>query len=512
MARPAGIPGGAQTVMNPLHLIFLIVASHLAIVLFIGWYSWKSSKPTPEDYFMGSRAFGTLALIVSIYATNMTAFYMIGIPGMAYHKGIGLYGYVAFGTAILTPALYYIVGYRAWLLGKRFGFMTQPEIYGNRWNSDAVAIVFFVLLLVFTIPYLCVSVIGGGLAIQAITQGAVPYALGSFLIVAAVAGYVTAGGMRSTAWVNLYQGFLFMIVGIVSFILLGKELGGFPAITAKALLAKEELFMRAGNFTPREWFSFFFLSPLAVIVFPHVFMKLLIGKGVASLKRLTFWYPLIVLLTWPPVIYIGIWGAAVNPGLVGKASDAILPWMFAQYLPVWLSGIALAGILAALMSSIDAMFLSLSTMLTRDIVARFWAGSLKGREVFLGRALVLMLSVLILILSWWRPSSIFVIATFAFSGYIVAAPAMIGGLIWKRANRYGALASIIIPSILVPIYQFTPYLKWSTFGFLYNIPILFLSTLLFIVVSLLTPPPDHQHTSYFFSVLDEAYARPKKTA
>lgn len=512
MARSTGIPGGAQTVMSPLHLIFLIVAGHLAIVLFIGWYSWRSSKPTPEDYFMGSRAFGTLALIISIYATNMTAFYMIGIPGMAYHKGIGLYGYVAFGTAILTPALYYVVGYRAWLLGKRFGFMTQPEIYGNRWNSDAVAIVFFILLLVFTIPYLCISVIGGGLAIQAITQGAVPYALGSFLIVAAVAAYVTSGGMRSTAWVNLYQGFLFMIVGVVSFILLGKELGGFPAITEKALLAKAELFMRAGNFTPREWFSFFFLSPLAVIVFPHVFMKLLIGKRVASLKRLTFWYPIIVLLTWPPVIYIGIWGAAVNPGLVGKASDTILPWMFAQYLPVWLSGIALAGILAALMSSIDAMFLSLSTMLTRDIVARFWAGSLKGREVFLGRALVLILSVLILILSWWRPSSIFVIATFAFSGYIVAAPAMIGGLIWKRANRYGALASIIIPSILVPIYQFTPYLKWSTFGFLYNIPILFLSTLLFIVVSLLTPAPDHQHTSQFFSILDEAYARPKKTA
>ena len=107
--------------MGPLFLILGVVFLHFAIVLFIGWHSWKASKPTPEDYFMGSRTFGTLALVVSIYATNMTAFYMIGIPGMAYHKGIGLYGFVAFGTAILTAGLYYLVGYRAWLLGKKKG-------------------------------------------------------------------------------------------------------------------------------------------------------------------------------------------------------------------------------------------------------------------------------------------------------------------------------------------------------------------------------------------------------
>ncbi len=445
--------------MGALFLILGVVFLHFAIVLFIGWYSWKASKPTPEDFFMGSRTFGTLALVVSIYATNMTAFYMIGIPGMAYHKGIGLYGYVAFGTAILTAGLYYLVGYRAWLLGKKRGFMTQPEFYGKRWDSQAVSVVFFILLLAFTIPYLCVSVIGGGLAIHLITKGAVSYEAGAFLIIAVVAAYVTAGGMRGTAWVNVYQGFVFMIVGVASFVLLGEHFGGFSEITGRVLIAKAQLFMRAGNFTPREWFSYLLISPLAVIVFPHVFMKLLIGRRVAGLKRLTFWYPIIVLLTWPPVIYIGLWGTILNPGLLGKASDAILPWMFAQYLPAWLSGIALAGILEALTSSIDAMFLSLSTMLTRDILGQFAPSFIKGREVSMGRIFVILLSILVFILSVLRPSSIFVIATFAFSGYVVAAPTMIGGLIWKRATKYGALASLIVPSILVPVYQFTPLLN-----------------------------------------------------
>jgi len=263
--------------------------------------------------------------------------------------------------------------------------------------------------------------------------------------------------------------------------------------------------MRAGNFTPREWFSYLLVSPLAVIVFPQVFMKLLIGKTVVNLKRLTFWYPVMVLLTWPPVIYIGIWGAVLNPGLSGKASDTILPWMFAQYLPAWLSGIALAGILAALMSSIDAMFLSLSTMLTRDILLEFCPERVKEREVLIGRIFILLLCGLVLLLSFSRPSSIFMIATFAFSGYIVAVPAMIGGLIWKRANKFGALASLIIPSLFVPIYQFTPLLNWSCFGFLYNIPVLALSVILFIGVSLLTPPPDRGQTDEYFLPLDQVY-------
>ena len=144
-------------------------------------------------------------------------------------------------------------------------------------------------------------------------------------------------------------------------------------------------------------------------------------------------------------------------------------------------------------------------MLTRDILGQFAPSFIKGREVSMGRIFVILLSILVFILSVLRPSSIFVIATFAFSGYVVAAPTMIGGLIWKRATKYGALASLIVPSILVPVYQFTPLLNWSTFGFLYNIPVLILSTGLFFVVSLLTPAPDKKHTDDYFHVLDQVY-------
>jgi SSS family solute:Na+ symporter len=486
-------------------LIFSVVILHFIIVLFIGFSSYRAGTSTPEDYFMGSRTFSTLTLIVSIYATNMTAFYMIGIPGMAYHKGIGVYGLVAFGTAIVTTALYYLVGYRAWLIGKAKGYMTQPEFYGKRWDSNAVSMVFFLLLTLFTVPYLAVSVMGGGLAVNLITRGTVSYGAGAFFIIAVVVAYVIAGGMRGTAWVNAYQGFLFMIVGVAAFIFLGQKFGGFSEITSRVLAEKPALLMRTGNFTPKEMFSYLLISPLAVIVFPHVFMKLLIAKQAVGMKRLSFWYPIIVFLSWPPVIFVGIWGALLYPGLAGKASDKILPLMFGQHLPALFSGLALAGILAALTSSVDAMFLAISTMFTRDVLVKYFPCSLEGKEVKTGRIFIVVLAIVVFIIALFRPSSIFTIATFAFTGYAVAAPAMIGGLMWKRANKYGAMASLVIPTLLVPVFEFTEMLKWCQFGFLYNVPILALSVSLLVTVSLLTPPPDRKATDDFFAVLDKVY-------
>jgi len=460
---------------------------------------------------MGSRMLGATVLIISVYAANMTAFYMIGIPGIAYHKGIGVYGLVAFGTALVTPALYYLVGYRAWLTARKNGYMTQPELYGKRWESDAVSTVFFLFLLVFTVPYCCISLIGGGVAIVMMTKGAVPYGAAVLSIISVVVIYVVIGGMRGTAWVNVYQGLFFMIVGVVVFFFLGTELGGISAMTGQAMAAKPALFVREGNFTLREWFSYLFLAPVAVIVFPHVFMKLLAGRSATGLKRLVVSYPLIVLATWPPVIFIGIWGAILHPGLTGKASDVILPWMVSNYLPVALTGVVLAGILAALMSSIDAMLLSLSTMFTRDIVKRWVPGIVKQREVTAGRVFMVLLSFVVALIALARPASVFAIATFAFSGYVIAAPMMLGGLIWKGATKYGALASLIVPALLLPVYQFTGMLSWSTFGFSCNIPLLALSVFLLVTVSLLTGKCSGTAPAGFFQPIEEVFGKGRNT-
>jgi solute:Na+ symporter, SSS family len=157
--------------------VLAIAGIYLVALLVIGWWSYRKTLPTPEDFFMAGRAFGPVVLIFAVYATNMTAFYMLGTPGNAYRQGIGTYGYIAFASALVIPAMFYLIGYRAWRVGKRYGYMTPSELLGARYESPAVALVLFVLLVFYTVPYIVTSVIGAGLALESLAKD--PVSLGS---------------------------------------------------------------------------------------------------------------------------------------------------------------------------------------------------------------------------------------------------------------------------------------------------------------------------------------------
>jgi SSS family solute:Na+ symporter len=90
--------------------VLAIAGIYLLALLVIGWWSYRKTLPTPEDFFMAGRAFGPVVLIFTVYATNMTAFYMLGTPGNAYRQGIGTYGYIAFASALVIPAMFYLIG------------------------------------------------------------------------------------------------------------------------------------------------------------------------------------------------------------------------------------------------------------------------------------------------------------------------------------------------------------------------------------------------------------------
>lgn len=264
------------------------------------------------------------------------------------------------------------------------------------------------------------------------------------------------------------------------------------------------MLQRTGNFDPKDWFSFLFIAPLAVIAFPHVFMRVLTGKSERSLKALTVVYPLLFLLTWPPVIYIGLWGSVVIPGLDARSSDAVLPMMIARFLPSVMLGLGLAAIWAAIMSTLDAMMLTLSTMLTRDLLGRFFPRYVreKGREVLLGRLFIIVIALLAFVGALLRPGTIYDIAKFAFTGYSLTVPAMLASFYWKRSTRWGILASLIIPNLLLPFYYFTPYLSWSTFGFLPVVPLMVLAIALLVLISFWTRPPSQQTIARFFAPFD----------
>src|SRR3982751_6273089 len=96
---------------------------YLAIVLYIGIFAFRKGKGTGEDFFLASRSVGPIVFFLSLFATNMTSFAIIGSPATPYTVGIGVFGLMASSSCFIIPFPLPVIGPRLWSLGKRFGHM-----------------------------------------------------------------------------------------------------------------------------------------------------------------------------------------------------------------------------------------------------------------------------------------------------------------------------------------------------------------------------------------------------
>ena len=154
-------------------MTLFVLTLYLAAVLSIGLFSHRLFRGTGEDYFVATRTIGPFVLLMSLFGTNMTAFSLLGASGEAYRVGIGVFGLMASSTAIVGPAVIFFVGTRLWATGKRLGLLTQVQYFRTRFESDALGLLFFVVLVALVIPYLLIGVMGGGLTLSQITGGQV---------------------------------------------------------------------------------------------------------------------------------------------------------------------------------------------------------------------------------------------------------------------------------------------------------------------------------------------------
>ena len=107
---------------------------------------------------------------MTLFGTNMTAFSILGASGEAYHRGIGVFALMASSSAIVVPCVFLFIGTRLWRLGKRFGYVTQVQYFRDRWESDGLGLLLFIVFVLLLIPYLLIGVMGGGGTLATLTE------------------------------------------------------------------------------------------------------------------------------------------------------------------------------------------------------------------------------------------------------------------------------------------------------------------------------------------------------
>jgi SSS family solute:Na+ symporter len=535
----------------------IVVFVYLAVVLYIGVFAFRKArgKEEAEDYFLASRSLGPVVFLLSLFGTNMTAFAILGSSGHAFSNGVVTFGLMASSSGLVIPLTLLFIGTRVWALGKKFGFMTPVQMFRDRWECGHIGTVITVVQTALLVPYIIIGVMGGGTTLNAISGGVVPYWVGGAVVAMVVMGYVFFGGMRGTAWVNTFQTILFMLFGSIAVIIIGSSMGGFKSAIAAlqaspataALLTRERV-------SPLYFFSYTFI-PLSSIAFPHIAIFCLTARKMSQFKKTVILYPLCILAVWLPCVFLGVVANRVtdSPEIRHKiearrtlatqgkslapeqrdelreeaAGDDVLLILLKRYAPLWLAGILGAGIMAAVMAS-DSQILALSTMFAEDIFAYYGGRRRYGEraQVQTGRVFVIILTLIAYAIALRAPESIFELAIqYAFSGFAALAPLLVAALFWRRSTKWGALASTVwtaLAVVAVAVFQHrvpapapggsvvaatlggwealarTPG-GTAIFGFMPVVPMVVVSALLMILVSLATKRPHEETLKRYFS-------------
>ena len=486
-------------------IVTLVIFAYLAIVLIVGTVSHKFFRGTGEDYFVASRTIGPFVLLMSLFGTNMTSFSILGASGEAYHRGIGVFALMASSTALVAPCVFFFVGTRLWAIGKRHGYFTQVQYFRQRWSSEGLGLLLFVVIVALIIPYLLIGVMGGGITLHQITGGQIPEWLGGLVVCAVVFGYVCFGGVRGTAWANTFQTLVFMTLGGATFFIIVHKMGGLSATLGKVA---PDLLVLGTHIKPLELLTYTCI-PLSVGMFPHIFMHWLTAESARTFRYPVMWYPICVAIVWIPSVLLGILGSVDVPGLRGAEANSVLVQMIERHAPGVLAGLLGAGVFAAIMSSLDSQSLSIGSMFTHDIVGHYrfrsdsrQDGMSEKGQVLVGRLFVFGILCLTYLLSLVLNRSIFKLAVWSFTGFASLFPIVIAALFWKRSTKYGAFASTISVVVLW-IYFFiqgwqAPGYTVGGSGIMPVAVILIVSVVVMIIGSLISKPPDPTVIQKFF--------------
>jgi solute:Na+ symporter, SSS family len=534
----------------------IVVFIYLAIVLYIGIFAFRRAKgkEKAEDYFLAGRSIGPFVFLFSLFGTNMTAFAILGSSGHAFTNGIVTYGLMASSSGLVIPLTIFLIGTRVWALGKEHGFMTPVQMFRDRWECSHIGTVISVVQAALLVPYIIIGIMGGGTVLNTVSGGLVPFWFGGAIVALVVMGYVFFGGMQGTAWVNTFQTSLFLIFGGIALVVIGVGMGGYRN-AAQQMLSSPALapLMTRERISPLYFFSYTFI-PLSAIAFPHILIFTLTAKKMAHFKRTVILYPLCILAIWLPCVFLGVMANRVTdvPQIRAKqearrvlatqgktmapeqrdelreklAGDDVILRLLERYAPLWLAGLLGAGIMAAVMAS-DSQILALSTMFTEDVFA-FYGGKARFGEavqVQTGRVFIVIITVIAYAVALRAPETIFELAIqYAFSGFAALSPLLVAALFWKGSTKWGALAVTIWVAVavvavgafqaLVPAPAPGPAtVVWSlggtevlsrtpggtaVFGFMPVVPMVLISTLLMIVVSLVTAKPKQSTLARYF--------------
>jgi len=461
--------------------IYVGVAVWFAAGCLLSCLARKFMGPGVAEYFIANRRLTAIPAAMTYAATTYSAFMMVGLVGLTYKLGSSLLGFeltYLIGTVIL---LVYFAP-RVWVAGRIYGYITPPELLAKRFENRWIGVVATLICVVMIIPYASVQYMGIGYLVEGISGGSVPFVVGALMVMATVFVYAYWAGMRSVAWTDALQASIMLASSILLvFYVVSRFFGGWgPYVEQLSIKASEYLKVKwpllsyLGLVIP--WF-FFALSN------PQVFQRYYVPRDVATLRRMIWGFAVFGFIYTVICTQLGFMARLVVPGL--KVADKAMPALLSK-VPGLLALVIFVGILAAAVSTLNSIILTLSSMVGRDVYRALRPGAPEERELLVGKLFIPVFAAACFAFAMLKPGLIVILSAMASGGMLMLVPAIFAAFLWRRATAHGVLASMVVGVVLVGVgYSF----KLNPLGLSMTIWGLLASTLTLVAVSYLTRPP-----------------------
>ena len=350
----------------------LLIAYSAGLVAVGVWVSRRVRGSA--DFFVAGRSLNAPLLFSTILAANIGAGTTIGAAGVGYRDGLSGWWWNG-AAAIGSIALALFVGPRIWRIAARHNLYTAGDYLELRYGRSVRGII-ATLIWLGTLSILAGQLIGGA-AILTVVAG-VPRTAGIVISAVAVTSYFMAGGLLSSAWVNVVQLAIKLTGFAIAVPIVLAGVGGFHAIVSSASVPPTygDFLYSAG---PRSGWTFLMLLGPAFVISPGLLQKVYgassdrtvrVGVSAQAITQAVFAF-------LPPLL--GMAARVTRPGITDL--NLVLPTVLLTQLPVWLGGLMLAAVYSAEVSACDAILFMLATSLSQDLYKRFLRPDASDRQL-----------------------------------------------------------------------------------------------------------------------------------
>lgn len=487
---------------------WIVIAGYFCAVFFVAFRAtWhEHTTDNSASYFLAGRNVGWFLIGSSLFASNIGSEHLVGLAGAGYGSGVAMGQYEIQASLILLLLGWVFVPFYL-----RSGVFTMPEFLERRYSSSLRWILAAISIIAYVLTKIAITINAG--AIVFTTLLGVDFWTGAIIVVVATGIYTFFGGLRAVLYTDMLQMFV-LLGGTLAVLYFGMDrLGGWEQM--REFAGREHLNMWKPITDPDfPWTGLMIGAPIVGIWYwctdQFIVQRVLSARDISQARGGTIFAAYLKLLPMflfviPGIVAFALFKAGKLPEMQGLKDDQVFPVMVSTLLPVGFRGLVIAGLLAALMSSLSSVFNSCSTLVTWDVYRKLHPTASERQLVWVGQLSTVFLVVLGLFVAAVIEANVY---TYLQSVQTYISPPITAvfliGVFWKRANSWGALAAIVVGfsmgmgRLVLDLYKDSLpegiLLTLATVNFMHVGIFLFLICIAILVgVSLMTQPqPDSQ--------------------